>query len=123
MNATHETVVQQFRSGQAIADIAIAVGFTPRAIRRILQKKDVAVPRFRPYVRKAPKTEFQSRADGEYAKCQSCERLGYGIDAWHPATSEFWREEYGLLSFERCRACICDLHKAKRGRALLEIAA
>lgn len=111
MNAVHENVVRQFRAGQAIAAIAEAIGYTPRAVRRILQKKDVRVPRFPGYVRREPREnapQFASRPDGEYCRCKSCDELGYGVDAWHPATIEFWATDHGRLSFARCRACISE---------------
>ena len=112
MNTTRESVVQQFLSGQAIDAIAAAIGYTPRAVRRILQKKAVAVPRFRAYVRKSPPRpldRFQSRTDGEYCQCKRCAALGYGDDAWHPATMEFWPTEDGRLRFDRCRACASEM--------------
>lgn len=111
MTTTHEAVVKQFRSGQAIDAIAAAIGYTPRAVRRILQKKDVAVPRFRAYVRTPPKptARFQSRTDGEYCQCKRCTSLGYGDDAWHPATMDFWPTENGRLRYDLCRACVSEM--------------
>ena len=58
---------------------------------------------------------FQRRWDGEYALCPSCARLGYGIDAWHPCTSEFWPVTRGLLIYSRCKACMCDRNAHKLG--------
>jgi len=58
---------------------------------------------------------FQRRPDGEYRLCRGCEARGYGIDSWHPATSEFWRTENGRLKFSRCRACLADVAAKKDG--------
>lgn len=112
MTAIHDQVVQQYRSGKAVDAIAASVGYTTRAIRRILQKKDTPVPRFpgrsASIIRK-PVASFQSRPDGEYAQCKRCEHLGYGVDSWYPATTEFWNVEYGRIRYDRCRACISEM--------------
>jgi hypothetical protein len=53
--------------------------------------------------------------DGEYRLCRSCERRGYGVDAWWPMTSEHWPMMNGSLWFGRCRACNADIKAGKRG--------
>lgn len=60
-------------------------------------------------------TRFQHRPDGEYAQCPRCTRLGYGPDAWHPCTSEFWPLTNGLLVYSRCKACMADRNCHRRG--------
>lgn len=60
-------------------------------------------------------TTFQSCPDGEYVQCRSCARNGYGPDAWHPATSEFFPMQYGRLRFDRCRACRSEVQQRKFG--------
>ena len=58
---------------------------------------------------------FQSRPDGEYRRCSRCAHLGYGEDAWHPCTSEFWPRVRGKLWFGRCLACASELASRRDG--------
>lgn len=58
---------------------------------------------------------FESRPDGEYALCRSCDRAGYGPDAWHPATAEFWVKHRGTLDFSKCKACKSEVAARKFG--------
>lgn len=58
---------------------------------------------------------FQSRPDGEYRQCRRCMKLGYDVDSWHPATSEFWPMVHGRLWFGRCLACAGELASHKHG--------
>jgi len=58
---------------------------------------------------------FQSRPDGEYRLCPRCEKLGYGADAWHPATCEYYPVVHGRVSFARCRACITEITSRRYG--------
>lgn len=58
---------------------------------------------------------FVSRPDGEYRECSRCRHLGYGVDAWHPATAEFWPVVRGRLWFGRCNACNSELAARKYG--------
>lgn len=60
-------------------------------------------------------TIYQSRPDGEYALCRSCQRAGYGPDSWHPATSEFWPELHGRLRMGKCKACRSEVQARKFG--------
>jgi len=60
-------------------------------------------------------SRFQSRLDGEYRQCPRCERLGYGPDAWHPATSDFFPMLHGRVSFARCRACLTEITSRRYG--------
>lgn len=50
-------------------------------------------------------TTFKSLPDGEHALCRSCQRAGYGPDAWHPVTTEFWQIQQGKLLMSKCKAC------------------
>jgi hypothetical protein len=58
---------------------------------------------------------FQSRLDGEYVKCRSCDMAGYGLDAWLPATSEFWVTHLGVLQFSKCKACRSEVAARRFG--------
>ena len=58
---------------------------------------------------------WQSRADGEYRLCTRCAHLGYGEDAYHPATHEFWPRVHGQLWFGRCLACASELQSRRLG--------
>ncbi|KAF1008969.1 MAG: hypothetical protein GAK28_00601 [Luteibacter sp.] len=58
---------------------------------------------------------WQSRADGEYRRCARCEKLGYGEDAWHPATPEFFPVVNGRIRFGRCRACHSEVMQHRCG--------
>jgi len=58
---------------------------------------------------------FESRPDGEYRRCSRCTHLGYGEDAWHPATREFWPVVRGRTWFGRCLACASELASRKHG--------
>lgn len=58
---------------------------------------------------------FQTRPDGEYRLCQSCRRAGYGVDAWHPATVEFWPTLFGAVQFYKCKACRSEVMAKKFG--------
>lgn len=60
-------------------------------------------------------TKFQSRPDGEWAQCPSCVRAGYGVDSWHPATSEYWVTLHGALQFQKCKACRSEVQARKFG--------
>jgi hypothetical protein len=60
-------------------------------------------------------SRFQSRLDGEYRQCPNCERKGYGPDAWHPATAEFFPRIGRRVSFARYRACCSELTSKRRG--------
>ncbi len=66
---------------------------------------------------------FQSRPDGEWRQCPSCEKKGYGADSWHPATREFYPYIKGGVSFARCIASDCEKRNGKRGVFLPEIGA
>ena len=59
---------------------------------------------------------IQSRPDGEYALCRSCERAGYGTDAWHPLTDDFWPVFHGrLVLTKKCKACRSEVAAKKFG--------
>lgn len=110
MNATHESIVRRFRDGETVMNIGLSLGFSSRHVRQILREKDIVLPR-----RATRQRTFQSRPDGEYVECARCAKLGYGADAWHPATPEFWRPTYGRLYFGQCRACISEVLERKAG--------
>lgn len=61
------------------------------------------------------KPEFQSRPDGEYCLCRSCQRAGYGPDAWYPVTEEFWPVHFGRMRLDKCRACRSEVVARKFG--------
>lgn len=60
-------------------------------------------------------TCFKTMPDGEHALCRSCQRAGYGVDSWHPATVEFWPVLHGHLLFNKCRACRSEVQARKFG--------
>ncbi len=68
-------------------------------------------------------TRFRSMPDGEYALCRSCERAGYGPDAWLPATDEFWSKSAGALQFNKCKACRSEVTARKFGFVPAKVAA
>jgi hypothetical protein len=53
--------------------------------------------------------------DGEWAQCGKCARKGYGIDSFHPYTSEFFPTLHGKLLTERCKACADESAKGMHG--------
>ena len=59
---------------------------------------------------------FRSEPDGEYAECPRCAAAGMGVDAWLPATSDFWYARHGRLQFFACRACR-DSARSEKKRA------
>lgn len=59
--------------------------------------------------------KWQSRVDGEYRQCARCAHIGYGEDAFHPATDEFWPRIHGQLWFGRCLACASELTSRRKG--------
>jgi hypothetical protein len=59
---------------------------------------------------------FESRPDGEYAECRKCVQKGYGVDAWHPATAEFWPVSRGELIFKYCYACRVEYDAVRNGK-------
>ena len=105
MDALHEAIVTRFRAGETALAIGLTIGYSAHHVRRILKAKALALPR------RGRRFEFQSRPDGEYCRCSRCVRLGYGEDAWHPATAEFWRSMKGALRRSN------DSRQARRGRA------
>lgn len=109
MNAVHDSIVSRFRAGETAVAIGLTVGYSAHHVRRILKAKALALPR------RGRRFEFQSRPDGEYCRCSRCARLGYGEDAWHPATAEFWRLMNGALHFNQCKACITEVAEHKHG--------
>lgn len=57
---------------------------------------------------------FQSRPDGEHRLCTTCQHKGYGPDAWHPCTTDFWQVVRGRIDYTRCLACKADFrHRCK----------
>ncbi len=60
-------------------------------------------------------SRFVSGPDGEWRECRSCARKGYGVDAWHPATREFWPVVNRRIWFGRCLACCSEMSSRKRG--------
>jgi|GEM_PF-1776901 len=110
MKATQEQIVQRFRAGQSIPEIAMALGRGRETVRRLIRAVVPSARRRSSTVRK-----FVSRPDGEYCECRHCAALGYGADAWHPVTSEFWREYGGTLSLGQCKACLSEVEARSRG--------
>lgn len=110
MNTTHAQIVTRFRAGEPASAIARHFGFARNSVYRILRRNDAPAA-----TAAAKRHKFQSRPDGEYVECKGCVRRGYGEDAWHPATVEFWREMAGSLYFAQCKACLSDDHECRRG--------
>jgi hypothetical protein len=66
--------------------------------------------------RRASKTPIRTTPYGEEALCRSCQRAGYGEDAWHPITLEFWTpDRYDQLVISQCRACRSEVNQRKFG--------
>lgn len=109
---THEVIVRRFCAGETALAISASLGYTAKYVRTILRREHVGDLR-----RGARRRtfEFESRADGEYCKCTACERKGYGVDSWHPATAEFWRTREGRLYFNQCTACLSEMSEGKKG--------
>lgn len=53
--------------------------------------------------------------DGEWAQCRKCAAKGYGVDSYHPFTSEFFPMLHGKLRTDRCRACQSESQSHTRG--------
>lgn len=119
MSTKTDMIVSRFRAGEAIHQIAGSLGVCDATIRVVLRRCMPARGTGRNRV------QFQSRPDGEYALCPRCARIGYGADAWHPATHEFWPTSITgrRLSFIQCLACTSDVAARKAGVPLLRISA
>lgn len=59
---------------------------------------------------------FVSVSDGEHRLCRSCLRAGYGVDRWHPATTDFFTTSRGALEFAKCKACRSEVQARQFGR-------
>jgi len=116
MNALHDQIVSRFRAGETIMAIGLSIGYSRRHVRNVI---GAATPTYR----RGRQLRFESRADGEYCQCGRCARIGYGVDAWHPVSEEFWPMDHGRLSLVMCKACRSELMAKKSGTALLRIAA
>ncbi|HEY4292080.1 helix-turn-helix domain-containing protein [Luteibacter sp.] len=110
MNDLHAHIVRQFHAGDSVNVIARRLGFARNSVYRILRRNNAPAA-----AAAAKRYKFQSRPDGEYAECRGCVRRGYGEDAWHPATTEFWRPMEGRLYFNQCRACLSEVSERKSG--------
>lgn len=53
--------------------------------------------------------------DGEWVQCRKCAMKGYGVDAYHPFTSEFFPMLNGKLRTDRCRACASESQSHTHG--------
>ena len=61
--------------------------------------------------------KFKSDESGELALCTRCYRKGYGVDSYHPATSEFWTVGCdGRISLSLCRACVAEGKSRNHGQ-------
>lgn len=56
-----------------------------------------------------------SATDGEWFRCPSCARRGYGADAWLPMTTDYWATHRGRLILSACKACRADVARKARG--------
>lgn len=56
-----------------------------------------------------------SAVDGEWRRCPSCARRGYGADAWLPMTTEYWATYQGRLILSACKGCRSDAAQKMRG--------
>jgi hypothetical protein len=67
------------------------------------------------YLRQRDARPRVSASDGEWFRCPSCARRGYGVDAWLPMTTEYWATYRGRLILSACKACRADVSRRACG--------
>lgn len=77
--------------------------------------KLVPVTELAAYLRRPDASPRVSSSDGEWFRCPSCAKRGYGPDSWYPMTPEYWATLHGRLILSQCKACRADIARHKRG--------
>lgn len=75
----------------------------------------VPVTELSTYLRRPDAPPRVSASDGEWYRCPSCFRIGYGVDSWQPMTTEYFASHHGRLILSQCKACRSDFARHKRG--------
>lgn len=75
----------------------------------------VPVAQLSAYLRRPDAPARVSASDGEWFRCPSCFRIGYGVDSWQPMTPEYFATLHGRLILSQCKACRADISRKKRG--------